>query len=260
MYIEMQPVPSAESPNDTNDEPIRNLPTPWLNILTSMPFYCLIVVQCANSWAYDIILTQLPTYIKGVLQTDIKKNAIFSSLPFWVMLGLSYFFVFISEVLRRTKCMSMSVSRRFFNSLGNWIPAIGLISLGYMGKENETLVIVLLMIIVGMMAATYLGFVLNHIDLSPNFAGTLMGIANCIAHLTSITAPLSVGFIVTDEKNPEQWRIVFFLTASFLFLGNLLFITFGKFETQYWNEPPQPVIVKTLKNNSQHSVYKDTVH
>ncbi|XP_055846474.1 putative inorganic phosphate cotransporter [Episyrphus balteatus] len=262
MYIEMLPIPSAETPSskDTNEEPKKSLPTPWLDILTSVPFYCVVIVHCANSWAYDILLTQIPTYINGVLQMDIKKNAVFSSLPFWVMLGLSYFFVFISEILRRTKCMSMGVSRRFFNCLGNWIPAIGLISLGYMGKDNETLVIVALMITVGMKAACYLGFMLNHIDLSPNFAGTLMGMTNCIAHTTSIMAPLSVGFIVTDEKKPEQWRIVFFISAGFLFIGNLLFISFGKFETQYWNEPQPVKVVKTSKNNSQLSVYKDAVH
>ncbi|XP_055836547.1 putative inorganic phosphate cotransporter [Episyrphus balteatus] len=259
MYIETLSVPSAESPKDKNEESNRALPTPWLDIMTSVPFLCVVVVHCANNWAYNILLTQIPTYIKGVLQMDIKKNALFSSLPFWVMLALSYFFLIISEVLRKKQCMSMSVSRRFFNTIGNWIPAVGLICLGYLGKENETLVILLLMINVGMMAATYLGFCLNNIDLSPNFAGTLMGISNCIGHTTSIMAPLSVGFIVTDEKNPEQWRIVFFIAAAFLFIGNLLFIVFGKFEPQYWNEP-MPVSVKTSRKNSQHSVYKETKH
>lgn len=39
----------------------------------------------------------------------------------------------------------------------------------------------------------------NHIDLTPNFAGTLMGITNCTANCMSILAPLVVGFIVSDE-------------------------------------------------------------
>ncbi|XP_055836974.1 putative inorganic phosphate cotransporter [Episyrphus balteatus] len=260
MYIEMLPVPSAESPKDpAEDEPKPKLPTPWSHILTSIPFYCIVVVHCANSWTYNILLTQIPTYFKSIMGMNIKKNALLSSLPFWVMVVTSYFFMFISEVLRKTDCMSLSVSRRFFNTIGNWIPMIGLIFMGYMSKENETLAIILLMVIMGMKAATCLGFILNHIDLSPNFAGTLMGMTNGVAHISSILAPLTVGFIVSDEKNPEQWRIIFFLTAGLLFIGNLLFITFGKFETQYWNEL-EPVEVKTSKNNSQQSVYKDTVH
>lgn len=39
----------------------------------------------------------------------------------------------------------------------------------------------------------------NHIDLAPNYAGTLMGITNGVANIISIIAPLAVGFIVQDE-------------------------------------------------------------
>ncbi|XP_055846460.1 putative inorganic phosphate cotransporter [Episyrphus balteatus] len=262
MYIEMLPVPSVESPKDiTAEEPKSSLSTPWLHILTSVPFYCLVAVQCTNAWLASTLLTQIPTYLKSILGMDIKTNAILSSLPYWVMFLLCYFFAFISEVLRNKQCMSLSMSRKFFNTIGHWIPMVGLIFIGYMGKDNETLVIVLLMIIVGMNAACYLGFFVNHIDLSPNFASNLMGIANGIANLMSVLGPLSVGFIVTDEKNPEQWRIIFFITAGLLFIGNLLFISFGKFETQYWNEP-QSVIITKANNKTKNIVYeyKDSVH
>lgn len=43
-------------------------------------------------------------------------------------------------------------------------------------------------------------------DLSPNFAGTLMGITNFFANIVSIMAPLLVGFVVDDEgvnRNPS---------------------------------------------------------
>lgn len=40
---------------------------------------------------------------------------------------------------------------------------------------------------------------MNHIDLAPNFAGTLMGISNCTANCMSILAPLVVGLIVSNE-------------------------------------------------------------
>lgn len=34
-----------------------------------------------------------------------------------------------------------------------------------------------------------------------------------------------------------EWRIVFFVAAFFYFLGNLLFIVFGRTETQWWDTP-----------------------
>lgn len=76
---------------------------------------------------------------------------------------------------------------------------LSLIALGYVTKEHATLAVILLTLTVGISAATYLGFQVNHIDLSPNFAGVLMGITNCCANIMSIIAPLIVGFIVNDE-------------------------------------------------------------
>jgi len=59
-----------------------------------------------------------------------------------------------------------------------------------------------------MNGATYLGYNMNHIDLSPNFAGILMGITNGVANIMSIIAPLIVGFIVTNEVSLKHNMIV----------------------------------------------------
>lgn len=78
---------------------------------------------------------------------------------------------------------------------------------------------------------------MNHIDIAPNFAGTLMGITNCAANIMSIIAPLLVGFVVYDQSNPAQWRYVFFISAGVYFFGNLMFIFFSKTDVQPWNDP-----------------------
>lgn len=75
---------------------------------------------------------------------------------------------------------------------------ISLIALGYVTKDHATLAVVLLTLTVGISAATYLGFQVNHIDLSPNYAGTLMGITNGSANVMSALAPLAVGMVVSD--------------------------------------------------------------
>lgn len=78
------------------------------------------------------------------------------------------------------------------------MPVLPLILLGYMRADQSELALVLLVIAVGVNTAGSLGFLTNHIDLSPNFAGVVMGIANCAANCMSLLAPLTVGFIVTD--------------------------------------------------------------
>lgn len=34
-----------------------------------------------------------------------------------------------------------------------------------------------------------------------------------------------------------EWRVVFFIAASFYFIGNLLFVILGKTDVQSWNSP-----------------------
>lgn len=42
-------------------------------------------------------------------------------------------------------------------------------------------------------------FQINHMDLSPNFAGIMFGLTNMVANLFGLIAPNVIGFIVTDS-------------------------------------------------------------
>ncbi|XP_065368594.1 putative inorganic phosphate cotransporter [Calliphora vicina] len=225
-------------PSDAGRVEASEMKTPWLKIFTSMPFLTLLVVHCANNWGFWTLLTEIPTYMKNILGMDIRSNGPLSALPYLAMTLLSYGFIFVADIINHNSVMPLFFSRKLFNTLGMWIPMMALIGLGYITTgESTKLAIALLTIAVGANAATYLGFQVNHIDLSPNFAGTLMGITNCAANIMSIIAPLTVGLIVTDETNPLQWRIVFYITAGFYFFGNLLFLIFGRTSPREWNMP-----------------------
>lgn len=78
-----------------------------------------------------------------------------------------------------------------------------MVILTFTTHEQKTLVTVLLMVTVGFNAAVLCGFNINHIDLSPNHSGTLMGITNCLSNITGILAPLAVQYIVTDHVSIE---------------------------------------------------------
>jgi hypothetical protein len=82
---------------------------------------------------------------------------------------------------------------------GHWGPGLALIGLNLSSTSDSTAAVTLLTIAVGLNSSVYVGFQLNHIDLSPNYAGTMMGITNCISNIMSIIAPMLVGLIVTDE-------------------------------------------------------------
>jgi cyanate permease len=76
---------------------------------------------------------------------------------------------------------------------------LALIGLNLSSTTDTTVAVALLTLAVGVNSSVYVGFQPNHIDLSPNYAGTMMGITNCISNIMSIIGPLLVGFVVTEE-------------------------------------------------------------
>lgn len=82
-----------------------------------------------------------------------------------------------------------------FLSLGVFTPALSLITLCLVGVSNKNVVIFLLVLAVSSNAGVNCGMNLNHIDLSPIHAGTLMAMTNSSAAIFSILAPLAVGGI-----------------------------------------------------------------
>lgn len=79
------------------------------------------------------------------------------------------------------------------------MPAVSLTLVGFIPKEQAGLSVALLIINGGISAGGFCGFQVNHVDLSPNHSGILMGITNCSTSIFSILSPLIVQFVVTDQ-------------------------------------------------------------
>lgn len=50
--------------------------TPWGKIFTSMSFLSLMLVHCAHNWGFWTLLTKIPSYMKTVLEFDIKQVSV----------------------------------------------------------------------------------------------------------------------------------------------------------------------------------------
>ncbi|KAH8340020.1 hypothetical protein KR067_006338, partial [Drosophila pandora] len=232
--------------------PFQSMSVPWRSIFTSPAFYGLLAAHCGFTWGFYTLLTEMPTYMSHVLQLDVKSNAFLSSLPYFAMGLLCLVVSPISDLLINRGTITITTARKLFNSIGQWGPMACLIGLGYMTADEKSWAILLLTLAVGINAGCSCGYLINHIDLSPNFAGPMMGVTNGIAGITSIVAPLVVGGILTNEEDPNQWRVVFFITGGVYLICNTLFVLFGKATVQPWNEPSSMSSTITLRNHFEN--------
>ena len=66
-------------------------------------------------------------------------------------------------------------------------PACTLCLLAALSTDDLTLVTSLLVLTVALNSGVFTGFLTSHVDLSPNFCGTLMGITNTLANVASVS-------------------------------------------------------------------------
>lgn len=84
-----------------------------------------------------------------------------------------------------------------FHSTGLWGAAISLVALGYL--NNDAIAAVTLYIaVMGISCCCYVGFKINHMDLTSNYAGILMGLSNAFGATGGFGAPLIVSTFVHD--------------------------------------------------------------
>ncbi|XP_060522860.1 putative inorganic phosphate cotransporter isoform X2 [Cylas formicarius] len=213
--------------------------TPWKAILKSAPVWAIVITQTGQNLGFWTLMTEIPNYMSHVMSFDIKSNSILSALPYFVLWILSFIMCFASDWLVNRGLLSRGATRKLFNTIGLVIPAIALIFLGYTPTDQPKRAVAFLVIAVGFNSGVYCGYNVNHVDLSPNHASTLMGISNGLSNISGILAPLLVQFLVTDETDPDQWKIIFFVTSGVYVIADIVFIIFGSGDIQTWNEDPK---------------------
>lgn len=70
--------------------------------------------------------------------------------------------------------------------------------------------------------------------MAPDFAGTLMGISNCVATIPGIFAPYVVGLLLRNGVSLESWAIVFYISSGIYVFGAIFFAVFGSAKLQPW--------------------------
>lgn len=226
--------------------------TPWLQIARSPAVWAVTIAHFANNWGFYSMLTTMPTYMKKILHFEIAKNGALSGLPYIILWLAQITAGLVADFIRHRGFLSTGSTRKLFNTLGSVLPITFLIATGYAGCDH-TLAVVFLTLGVGGAGFTMGGYNVNHLDIAPRFAGTLLGITNAVATIPGFAGPALVGYLTKGNQTAGQWRIFFFITAGISTFGALMFIIFGSGEEQSWAK------VKGEQDCSvQNTTYVDT--
>lgn len=212
-------------------------PTPWRSILTSVPLWGLIIAQIGHDWGLFTIITDLPKYMKSVMHFSITQNGLLSAAPYLVMWVVAIISGWIVDWMVGPRGINITFVRKLFVSIASIGPAVGIISASYAGCD-KVLVAMSFAAGMGLMGAFVPSLKVNALDLSPNYAGTLMALVGGIGAISGILTPYLVG-ILTPNSTMLEWRLVFIIAVIVLVSTNIVYLVLGSGQVQPWNEPPQ---------------------
>lgn len=104
----------------------------------------------------------------------------------------------IADWMISSKRFTHTSTRKIINSIGQYGPAVCLIAASYTGCDR-ILTVALLTIGLGLNGGIYSGFKINHLDITPRFAGILMSFTNCTANLAGLLAPMAAGNLIEGK-------------------------------------------------------------
>ncbi len=195
--------------------------------LRSRAVWAIIVAHFCNNWSLYIMVSWLPTFVSEGLGVD------FASVGWMTMIPHVASFVFINvagHVADRLLAGGMAVVtvRRTMQTVGCLGTAISLLIVGQM--ESAWAAITVMSIGTALGAFVTGGFAVNHMDIAPRYAGTLMGLTNTAGTIPGIVGVYVSGLIL---QATDSWAVVFQVAAAVTLVGWLFFVACASGEREF---------------------------
>lgn len=213
------------------DEPAA--PTPWAALMGNMSVWAVIVAHFCNNWWFYVLLAWLPTFVTQGLGVDYASVGLFAMMPhiaLFLCINLS------GVVADRLIGGGMTITRvrklMMLIGFGGSITALLLVG------EVESAVAAITIMTIGSALGAFAvsGFFVNHMDIAPEHAGTLMGITNTAGTIPGIVGVLVSGWIL---ETTGSWALVFQVAAGVTAFGLIFYLIFGSGERQFGQVAPQ---------------------
>ncbi|KAG5892098.1 hypothetical protein JTB14_008069 [Gonioctena quinquepunctata] len=210
--------------------PMRNVP--WCAILTSIPVWASVCAFFAENWGVFTLLTELPKYMRGVLDFNLNTTGFISGLPYLTMAIMSVLSGQLADWLFSKKSLNRTKIRKIFTCSGFIVQGAFIMMAASFSSPLETTICLIMATGFGGTAIT--GFYVNILEVAPKYAAIILGFCNTIGSSPGIISPILAGYIVVDEMNSDQWRIVFYISSGIYLFSTIVFALFATSEPQPW--------------------------
>ncbi|NKB35624.1 MAG: MFS transporter [Gammaproteobacteria bacterium] len=194
---------------------------PWRILLSSPAVWAIIVGHFCSNWGTYVLLAWLPTYVNKGLNVDFASVGIFSMFPYIAAFLFFNIAGFIADKLSMRGWQTTKI-RKTMQSIGFGGPALILLFVGYV--ESASAAIALMTLANIFIAFSAGGFIVNHLDIAPRYAGVLMGLSNTAGTIPGIIGVYVSGLILSWT---DSWTLVFQVAAAVYLFGLVFYLVFA---------------------------------
>ena len=195
--------------------------------LKNKAVWAIIVAHFCNNWTLYVVLSWLPKYVNEGLGIAFAAVGIVSMLPHITsfvclnvagniadrMIRRGMDVTFVRKLLQTIAFGGLAVCLFLIPMVESAWAAIGILCLGKVFS-----------------AAGVGGFSVNHMDIGPRYAGSLMGITNTAGTIPGIVGVYVSGLIL---EITGSWALVFQVTAGVTAFGMVFYLLFASGEKQF---------------------------
>ncbi|GAV02635.1 hypothetical protein RvY_13174-2 [Ramazzottius varieornatus] len=209
---------------------------PWLAICTSAPVCALLLVEIFHSYAFYVIISNMPTYLNNIHRFSLKSNGLLSAMPYLVRWMVTLVVVSTTDWILTRKFCSATVLRKSMSLCAFIGCGLSLLGVAFSGC-NSVLVVALFTVGVGFSGLNYGGYLVAYFEMSPNYASILLGMGNTAGTISGIVAPYITG-VLTNGPNAysvANWQTVFLIPSGLYAGASVVYGVFATAKRQIWD-------------------------
>ncbi|XP_034941091.1 vesicular glutamate transporter 2.2-like [Chelonus insularis] len=211
----------------------KTISHPWKAMFTSSAAWAIVAAHFSELWGFFTMLTQLPKFMKDVLNFNLDKSGYLSAIPYLILAFVLPVSGFLGDYVISKNFLSTTNVRKVTTCASFLIQTVFITMTAF--TESATVAVVGLCLAIGLGGFAMSGFGINHLDIAPPHASVLLGISNTIATFGGIISPLLSGYIV-QKGTAAEWRIVFLIAGAIYLIGALIYGIFASGELQKWSK------------------------
>ncbi|CAD5208240.1 unnamed protein product [Bursaphelenchus xylophilus] len=167
------------------------------------------------------LLTYFPTYLKDVLGYPLETAAVLSMFPALSHVPAKLVFGWVFDKLR---CISEVNKMRICNTIALKFSGILFIVAGFIPNSMAGWSVACTTLNYAFIGANCAGFYKCGSLVSRQYSHFVIANIQFLKCVSFFVSPLLVYLFVSDQSSRDQWRIIYFIMAAFLIIGNTLFL------------------------------------